>query len=65
MSIEELKKLYIDKDENVDNEIRGWSKSIFGVNTNGDSFWSIGIDYVYELIKLIGNTKNYDKFSIE
>ena len=59
MSIEELKKLYIDKDENVDNEIRGWSKSIFGVNTNGDSFWSIGIDYVYELIKLIGNTKNY------
>lgn len=65
MSIEELKKLYIDKDENVDNEIRGWSKSIFGVNTNGDSFWSIGTDYVYELIKLIGNTKNYDKFSIE
>lgn len=65
MSIQELKQLYINKNENVDNEIRGWSKSVFGVNTNGDTFWSIGVDYIYELVKLLGNKEIYDKFSIE
>lgn len=65
MNIEELKELYINNNENVDSETRGWVNSIFGVNTNGDSFWSIGIDYMYELIKLLGNKKVYDKFNIE
>lgn len=46
MSIEELRESYINKNENVDNETRLWSNSVFGVNTNGDSFWSIGIAYI-------------------
>ena len=65
MSIEELKEAYINKNENAENETRGWSLSLFGVNINGDTFWSIGIDYMYELIKLLGNKEVYDKFNIE
>lgn len=65
MSIEELKELYKNQNGNVDNETLWWSKSVFGVNTKGDAFWSIGIDYMYELVKLLGNKGIYDRFSID
>lgn len=64
MSIEELKELYINKNENVEWETHVWCKSIFGDKMDAN-FGPIGISVLCDLIKLLGNTENYDKFSIE
>lgn len=65
MGIEEIKELYINNNPEADIRAELWSKNLFGVNVNGETFWSIGIDYISELIKLLGHTENYDKLSIE
>ena len=65
MNIEEIKKAYISKDENANRKAKAWIEIyIFGTNTNGESFWSIGISYVSELLNLLGDKEEYDKFSI-
>ena len=64
MSIEELKELYINKNENVEWETHVWCKSILGDKMDAN-FGPICIIVLCDLIKLLGNTENYDKFSIE
>ncbi len=65
MSIEEIKELYINNNPEADLKAESWSINLFGDNISGETFWSIGIDYVSELIRLLGHTKNFDKLSIE
>lgn len=65
MDMNDLKELYVTKNEDADRAARTWSESLFGVNINGDSFWSIGIDYITELIKLLGITEKYDLLNIQ
>lgn len=64
MSIEELKESYINNGDNIDNETLYLCKVIFGDRMDAN-FGPIGLNYLYELIKLLGYTKNYDKFNIE
>ncbi len=64
MSIEELKELYISKSENIDWETQVWCKSLMNNKPDGN-FGPIGANVLCDLIKLLGNTENYDKFSIE
>lgn len=64
MSIEELKELYINKSENVDIEVYLWFKSVMNNKLNGN-FELVEINVLCYLIKLLGNTENYDKFNIE
>lgn len=65
MSIEEVKDAYVKKDEYANHKAKVWSEGyVFGVNTNGESFWSIGVSYISELLSLLGNKEKYDKFSI-
>lgn len=66
MDIKEIKEAYINKDENASHKAKVWSKVyIFGENVNGESFWSIGISYVSELLNLLGNKKIYDKINVD
>lgn len=64
MSIEELKELYINKNENVEWKTHVWCKSIFGDKMD-PNFGPIGINVLCDLIKLLGNTGNFDKLNIE
>lgn len=64
-TLEYLKKLYVNHDDGADSRTWVWSRYVFSTNVNGESFWSIGFEYMYELIKLLGNKEQYDKFSFE
>lgn len=64
MSIEELKELYINKNENAENETLMLCKSIFKGDVD-PIFGTIAINYLYELIKLFGDTGNYNEINVE
>lgn len=64
MSIEKLKELYINKSNDIDNETRYFCKCVFGDQMD-PNFGPIGLDYLYELIKLLGYTENYNNFNID
>lgn len=59
--LKKIKELYTEDNKDADFEANNWSYLFFGENVNGEDFWSIGKDYVYEIIKLLGHTKNCDK----
>lgn len=63
--LKKIKELYANGDKNADFEANDWSHILFGENINGDDFWSIGKDYVYEILKLLGYTNSYDKIEIK
>lgn len=64
MNLEQLKELYINNSENIDKETMWFCKDMFSKRMN-PNFGPIGINYLYELIKLLGYTKKYDKINIE
>ena len=60
-----LKELYVSNSEEADTNAQSWSSLLFGQNINGDDFWSIGKDYISNIIMLLGHTKKYDKLDVK
>jgi len=63
--IDKIRKLYQDDNKEVLSEIKIFVSQVFSNNNQGNQFWSLGVNFLQELIILLGENKKYYELTYE